>query len=137
MTTPPLIEHIEHDAGYHEVIFLADSRPAVDAHMAVVKTLLQDAIASDEIVTVHLVINLTQIKNVPPFAYLTKSGRKILQQFAKNRDKLHLRGVFLAKHNEMSILSLAENFIKLLPVDATIKPFEDRHAAIAWLLKDA
>lgn len=132
------IEYIVHENGINEIILHADDREVVDEYMNTIEKLIVQEIEDDSITIVRLLVNLTQTRNIPPFAYITKKGRRMLHEHFRDRDKIHLRGVMLARHDEMTIASLAETFIKLLPIDAQMKPFEgnQREEAIAWLLSD-
>lgn len=132
------IEHIIHENGINEIILHADDREVVDAYMGVVEGLVTAAIESEDSSTIHLLVNLTQTRNAPPFSYITKKGRNLLHEHFKDRKKFQLRSVLLARQDEMTIVSLAESFFRLLPVDAKMKAFEShqRDNAIAWLLSD-
>ena len=132
------VEHIVHENGINEIILHKDDRQVVDDYMAIIETLLIEEIEREEDQPVRILVDLTKTLNVPPFAYITTKGRKILSKHYKDRDKIHVRGILLAKHDEMTIVSLAEALFKLLPVDAKMKPFEGRHRvqAIEWLLAD-
>lgn len=132
------IEHIEHDNGIHEIIFLDASRHAVDEYMNTLEELVTPIVENNSVTKLFFIANLTQSHDLPSFSYITRQGRKLLHEHLSDRDKFHLRGAFLAKHDEVLVLSLAESFIKLMPVDMIMKVFEEesRDEAINWLLAD-
>ena len=132
------IEHILHDNDVHEIIFLDANRHAVDAYMNLLESLIVEKIESGSTEKLHVLLNLTQTRDLPPFSYITKQGRKMLHEHMHDRGKLHLRTAFLARHDEMMVLSLAESFIKLMPVDMQVKVFEanQRDEAIDWVLSE-
>ena len=132
------IEHTIHDNGIHEIIFLDANHEAVNIYIDLMETLITEMIESDVPQKLHLLLNLTRTQDLPAFSYVTKQGRKMLHGHLKDREKLHIRSAFLARHDEMMVLSLAESFIKLMPVDMTVKVFdENQHGeAINWILSN-
>src|SRR5262245_35263523 len=128
---------IEHDNGIHEIILHAATRQAVGEYFILVETILKKQIAGQEPVA-HLLLDLSE-SGAPPFTYLTQQGRKMLHEHHHERDAIHLKMAFLAKDNTKTVLSLAESFVKLLPIDATFKIFDwtKRHDAEEWLLSNA
>jgi stage II sporulation SpoAA-like protein len=132
------IEHAVHDNGIHEITFLDTKREAVDAYMSLLESLIAEMLERDSPEKLAILLNLTQTSELPAFSYITKKGRHMLLGHLKDRDKLHVRTAFLAQQNAMMVLSLAENFIKLLPVDMQMKAFEgnQRDEAIDWVLAD-
>jgi hypothetical protein len=130
------VELIEHDDGIHEIIFHEATRQAVDDYMILVERIIEKQIAGREPVACVL-LNLSH-SGVPPFAYITQKGRSLLHEHHKERDAIHLKSAFLAKDSAKAVLSLAETFIKMLPIDATFKVFDwtKRSDAEAWLLSN-
>lgn len=132
------IEHKVHDNGIHEVIFLIADHEVVDRYMNLMEALIEKIIDSDSPQKLSILLDMTRTLDLPPFSYITRQGRKLLHDHLKGRDKLHLRTAFLARHDELLVLSLAENFFKLLPVDIHMRVFEagQREQAISWLLAE-
>lgn len=128
------IEVIEHNNGIHEVIFHESTRQAVDEYMQVVESILKKQIAGEEPV-IRLLLDLSE-SGAPPFAYITRQGRKLLHDHHHDRAAINLKSAFLAKDGTKTVLSLAEAFISLLPFDATFKVFDwtKRSEAEEWLL---
>ena len=127
----------EHDNGIHEVVFHEATRQAVDDYMTIVTSIIEKQLAGAE-AKVHLLVDLSE-SGAPPFAYITQEGRKMLHEHHHDREGIHLKGAFLAKDSTKTVLSLAETFIKMLPIDASFKVFDwtKRHDAEDWLLNDA
>ena len=135
-----MTEHItvtEHDNGVHEIIFHAATRQVVDEYFTQVEAILKKQIAGQEPLA-HILLDLSE-SGVPPFSYLTRQGRKMLHEHHHERDAIHLRMAFLAKDSTKTVLSLAESFVKMLPIDATFKIFDwtKRHDAEEWLVSNA
>jgi hypothetical protein len=132
------IEHSLHDKGIHEITFWEANHDAVDTYINLMESLITEIMESDAPQKCRLLLNLTQTQDLPAFAYVTKQGRKMLHGHLKDREKLHLKAAFLARHDEMLVLSLAENFLKLMPVDMDMKIFDEnqRDEATTWLLSE-
>lgn len=132
------VEHIIHENGINEFILHSDDRGVVDEYISYLEELVVKAIENDGNDKIHVLINLTQTQNIPPFTYITKQERNLLHKYHDDRDKIHIRSAALARHDEMTIISLFEAFLKLLPVDAKVKSFESnqREQAIEWLLEE-
>lgn len=132
------IEHILHDNGIHEILFLDANRQAVDAYMSQMELLVTERLESDSPEQLNILINLTQTHDLPPFSYLTKKVRHMLHEHLQDRGRLHLRNAILARHDAMMVMSLFESFMKLLPIDMEMKIFEanQRENAIHWILAD-
>lgn len=135
MADKPLVELIEHPEGYYEAIFHDGSRDAVAMYIDMVEKLILHHLEAQD--TARLLINLSEGK-MPPIAALSQQARRMLQQHRQDREKLHMRGAFLATSDEALILTLAQSFIKLMPIDANMQTFttEHRAKAIVWLLED-
>lgn len=136
-----MVEYIEHtldENGIHEIIFLEAHHHAVDSYMNLMEALVKEMIESDEIDKLRVMVNLTKSPDLPSFSYITSKGRKLLHGHLKDRAKFHVRAAFVAKHDEMMVMSLAENFLKLMPVDMKAKVFDGalRDEAINWILSD-
>ena len=131
-----LITVTEHRNGIHEIRFHTATRHAVDEYLQTVESILSRQVAGQEAVA-HLLLDLTD-SGVPPFAYIIQQGRKILHEHHRERDVIHLRLAFLAKDGDKTVLSLAETFVNMLPIDATFKVFDwtKRHEAEEWLLSN-
>ena len=131
-----LITVTEHDNGIHEIKFHEATRHAVDEYLHTVESILTKQIAGQEAIA-HILLDLTD-SGVPPFAYITQQGRKLLHEHHRERAAIHLRLAFLAKDGAKTVLSLAEAFIKMLPIDASFKVFDwtKRHEAEDWLLSN-
>jgi hypothetical protein len=132
------IEHSLHDNGIHEITFLNAERHAVDAYMSLMDSLVTEMLENDSIGKLRLMVDLTKSHDLPSFSYITSKGRKLLHDHLKDRAKFHVRAGFVAKHDEIMVMSLAENFLKLMPVDMKVKVFEAdmRDEAIIWILAD-
>ena len=135
-----MTEHItviEHDNGVHEIILHEATRQVVDDYFTQVEAILKKQIAGQELLA-HILLDLSE-SGAPPFSYLTQQGRKMLYEHHHERDAIHLRMAFLAKDSTKTVLSLAEAFVKLLPIDVTFKIFDwtKRHDAEEWLLSNA
>ena len=135
-----MTEHItltEHPNGIHEFKFHEATRQVVDEYFAQVETILKKQIAGQEPIA-HILLDLTD-SGVPPFSYLTQQGRKLLHEHHHERNAIHLKTAFLAKDGAKTVLSLAETFVQMLPIDASFKIFDwtKRHDAEKWLLNNA
>lgn len=132
------IEHTVHDNGIHEITYLEANRHAVDVYIELMESLLEEMLEDDSIEKVRILVNLTKTRELPAFSYLTSQGRKLVHEHLKDRAKFRVRSAFLAKHDEIMVMSLAESFLKLMPVDMKIKIFEAdlRDEAIQWILSD-
>jgi hypothetical protein len=134
---PEELEIISHEHGIYELIFHSETRQIVDEYFAWLETMVIPLAEGSETGQVRLIVNFSQIRDLPSFSYLTNQGRKLLERHSEIRGKLHIRGAFLARQDEMMVLSLVESFFKLLPIDAKLKAFQahEREKAIAWLLE--
>ena len=135
-----MAEHLtltEHSNGIHEIKFHAATREVVDEYFTQVEAILKKQIAGQEPVA-HILLDLSE-SGAPPFSYLTQQGRKLLHEHHHERDAIHLKTAFLAKDSTKTVLSLAESFVKMLPIDASFKIFDwtKRRDAEEWLLNNA
>jgi hypothetical protein len=133
-------EHLEailHENGIHELIFHSEHRQVVDEYFAWIEATVLKLAETSDTVNIRLLLNFVHARDLPPFTYLTSQGRKLLSHHSQDLAKLHIRGAFLARQDEMLVLSLIETFFKILPIDAKMKPFpvNEREKAIAWLLE--
>lgn len=128
---------IEHTNGIHEIILHAAIRQVIDEYVIHVKRILINQIAGQESVA-HILLDVSK-SGAPPFAYLTQQGRKLLHEHHHERDAIHLKMAFLAKDSTKTVLSLAEAFVKMLPIDVAFKMFDwtKRNDAEEWLLTNA
>jgi hypothetical protein len=135
-----MTEHItltEHSNGIHEIKWHAATRQVVDEYFTHIEAILKKQVVGQEPVA-YILVDLSQ-SGAPPFTYLTQQGRKLLHEHHRERDAIHVKIAFLAKDSTKTVLSLAEAFVKLLPIDASFKIFDwtKRHDAEEWLLNNA
>jgi hypothetical protein len=135
-----MTEHItltEHDNGIHEIKLHAATRQVVDEYFTHIEAILKKQVVGQEPVA-SILVDLSE-SGAPPFTYLTQQGRKLLHEHHRERDAIHVKIAFLAKDSTKTVLSLAEAFVKLLPIDASFKIFDwtKRHDAEEWLLNNA
>jgi hypothetical protein len=133
---PELLTFTEHPDGIHEIKFHEATRQVVDEYLPLLESILKKQIAGQEPVA-HLLLDLSE-SGAPPFTYITQQGRKLLHEHLYDRDSIHLKTAFLAKDSTKTVLSLAETFVSMLPIDATFKVFDwtKRNEAEEWLLTD-
>ena len=136
MSDKPLVELVEHSEGYHEVVFHDGSRLAVEAYMTILESMMIKHVEAND--TARVLINLSEGK-VPSITLMGQNVRRLLHEHRNERERLHLRGAFLASSTDAMILSLSQSFIALMPIDANMHTFTSEHRAdaIAWLLEDS
>jgi len=130
------VELIEQDNGIHELIFHEATRQAVDDYIVLVAQIINKQIAGNESAA-HILMNLTE-SGAPPFTYVTQQGLALLHEHLKDRSQIHIKSAFLAKESTKTVLSLAEAFVEMLPIDVTFKVFDwtKRGEAEEWLMSD-
>lgn len=129
------IEIIQHENDIVEVIFLDNDRAAVDAYLTYIEAMLLEK--AEQEAQARLIVNFSR-SGIPSMSYITGKIRNLLREHADKRRLLHLRGAFIASADDSLMLSLAETFTNILPIDATMKVFkiENYDDAKEWLTND-
>lgn len=128
-------ERILHDNGIQELIYHEATREAVDRYLEVFEQIINETVQSGVIGRV-LVNFVTPV--LPPVAYVTKQGRRLVTAHFADRDKIRIRSAILAPASAKPIISLMQTFLSMLPMEVTIANFvpEQRIDAENWLLSD-
>ena len=66
------LEHVLHDNGIHEFIFLDTGRAVVDDYVNQLEALITEMITDDSSTKLRFMLNLTTARDLPAFSYITK-----------------------------------------------------------------
>jgi hypothetical protein len=129
-----LCELIHHPHNVYEIRMHKKTRQAVDVMAGHMWALIESWDIDEHGDEMRLLINMSE-SGVPSVTYAMRKIRNWFSENSSDLNKIHIREAYLAPSGSEIVLSLADSFAKILPLDIEVKffPAHDYDGAMTWL----